>query len=371
MNVVLLVLLTMAAPSATVTMPLADAMPLMYPAAKEEQAVRPPVEVLLVHQTLKGKPQQDGLIIDGNFVVEVLADKTWSQLVLLPLGPDVVVQQLESPEGATLAPRGGQLVFLSARAGRYVFNVRLLVRAHIDGAARSAILGAPVSSGLVPLALEADPGIFELQGADEVFPVEGRYTVKWRARTHVAPVEKREPPPPLEPKIKQLSATWVTTLEGRVTARLTYRLLLDRPQPLEVTVPEGQQLESVRVNGQVQTGVAKGGVLKLPQRCSALEGCRCTVYEQRPFVCRRFDCLLVRSVTDKELPLNEAQGIVEEARARLNRLEGLLPRRKPSEPSGAVLRAATLAQGGTRVSDAARGAFDEAQDYLRRNFVPD
>jgi uncharacterized protein len=115
----------------------------------------------------------------------------------------------------------------------------------------------------------------------------------------------------------------------------------------------------------------EAGRLKLPQRCGALDGCKCTVYDRRPFVCRRFDCLLARSLKDKELPLPEALGIVAEARARLDRLEGLLPKPRAGEPSGAVLRAATLAQSGTRVSDAARGAFDEAQEYLRRHFVPD
>lgn len=115
----------------------------------------------------------------------------------------------------------------------------------------------------------------------------------------------------------------------------------------------------------------EAGRLKLPQRCPALDGCKCTVYEKRPFGCRRFDCLLVRSVTEKELPLSEALEIVAEARARLERLEGLLPPRKPGEPSGSVLRAATLAQRGTAVSDSARRAFDEAEEHLRRHFVPD
>ncbi len=115
----------------------------------------------------------------------------------------------------------------------------------------------------------------------------------------------------------------------------------------------------------------EAGRLKLLQRCSALEDCRCSVYEKRPFVCRRFDCLLARSLTEKELPLDDALGIVAQARVRLARLNGLLPARKPGEPDGPVLRAATLAQRGTHVSVAARAAFDDAQDYLRRNFVPD
>ena len=113
------------------------------------------------------------------------------------------------------------------------------------------------------------------------------------------------------------------------------------------------------------------GRLKLGQRCAALDGCHCRVYEQRPFVCRRFDCLLVRSLTDKELPIDEALAIVAEAKARLGRLEGLLPRPRPAEASGPVRRAAALSQAGEPVSDSARAAWDEAEEFLRRHFVPD
>lgn len=113
------------------------------------------------------------------------------------------------------------------------------------------------------------------------------------------------------------------------------------------------------------------GRLKLAQRCGALEGCRCRVYEQRPMGCRKFDCLLARSLVEKDLPLSDALEIVAEAKARLARLEGLLPKATPSDPSGPVRRAAALSQSGARVSDAARAAWDEAQDFLRRHFVPD
>ena len=274
LSLLLLSMLTAAPAGATVTLPLADALPLLSP-AKEVPGVRPPVDALLVHQTLKGKPGQDGLTIEARFEVEVLADKTWSQVPLLPLGPDVVVQHLDAPDAATIAPRGGQLVFFSAKAGSYAFDVRLLVRARAEGAERSAVLGALPSSGVVPLTLQADPGIFEVLGPDEVFPAGGSYTVKWRTRAPVAQAQKREPPPPLEPRIKELVASWVTTLEGRVTARVSYRLHLDRPQRFEVTVPEGQRLESVRVNGQVVPLAVTTGTLTLaatPLRLGETEG---------------------------------------------------------------------------------------------------
>lgn len=274
-STVLLITLSATAPAnATVTMPLAEAMPILTE-AKAEPVARPPIDALLVQQSLRGKPGQDGLSVEAHFVIEVLADKTWSQLPLLPLSPDVVVQSQADVEGATVAPRGGQLVFLSAKAGRYAFDVRLLVRAKSEGATRSAVLGAPAAAGVVPLTLVADPGIFEVLGPDEVFPTDGNYAVRWKARTSVAHAEKREPPPPLEPRVLALAASWVTTLEGRVTARLSYRLRLDRPQSFEVTIPEGQVLESVRVNGQVLPVPATNGALKLsvaPLRLGETEG---------------------------------------------------------------------------------------------------
>lgn len=113
------------------------------------------------------------------------------------------------------------------------------------------------------------------------------------------------------------------------------------------------------------------GRLKLAQRCGALQGGHCRVYEKRPFGCRRFDCLLARSLTEKELPLDDALAIVAEAKLRLGRLEGLLPKASAGEPSGPVLRAARLSQSGVKVPDLARAAWDEAEAFLRRHFVPD
>jgi len=89
--------------------------------------------------------------------------------------------------------------------------------------------------------------------------------------------------------------------------------------------PEAQALR-----GEGLAVIDDRGRLKLAQRCSALEGCRCRVYDQRPFGCRKFDCLLARSLVEKDLPLSDALAIVDEAKARLARLEGLLPKAQPS-----------------------------------------
>lgn len=52
--------------------------------------------------------------------------------------------------------------------------------------------------------------------------------------------------------------------------------------------------------------VLRQGVRALPQPCQALEGTRCSRYEDRPEACRRFICLLAAAVDDGELELEEA-----------------------------------------------------------------
>jgi hypothetical protein len=55
--------------------------------------------------------------------------------------------------------------------------------------------------------------------------------------------------PPLEPAIPRAIVTWVTTLEGKLELRVQYALQLDREQPIEIQLPEGQRLQRVALNG--------------------------------------------------------------------------------------------------------------------------
>lgn len=67
------------------------------------------------------------------------------------------------------------------------------------------------------------------------------------------------------------------------------------------------------------------GVPAIAQPCAALEGCRCRVYESRPVACRAFDCLLHDAYAADEVSLEDAVGIVEEARGRVTGLLAELP----------------------------------------------
>src|SRR4051812_17786780 len=106
-SILMMVALLVCQTNASVTMPLDEALPLLRQQADKPdgQPLRPPVDAVIVGQSLKGKPGQDGLVVDAQFVIDVLADKRWVQLPLLTLGPDVVLDLPDAPPGATIAPK--------------------------------------------------------------------------------------------------------------------------------------------------------------------------------------------------------------------------------------------------------------------------
>ena len=61
--------------------------------------------------------------------------------------------------------------------------------------------------------------------------------------------------------------------------------------------------------------VSHADKVSLEQPCGALEGTRCTVYDERPESCRRFVCGLLERVTNGEIDLQSAIEHVNVARA--------------------------------------------------------
>ncbi len=53
----------------------------------------------------------------------------------------------------------------------------------------------------------------------------------------------------------------------------------------------------------------------VPQRCAALQGTTCEVYEERPLACRRYECLLFGALREGEVSLPEAITVVQRAQA--------------------------------------------------------
>lgn len=101
------------------------------------------------------------------------------------------------------------------------------------------------------------------------------------------------------------------------------------PRAGEVEALAGTRLHLVtRRDGRV--------VIGLP--CPALEGRRCTMYDERPAGCREFSCATARALAEGEVDEATAHARVEEALRRLAQVEARLPR-AAEEPEPAVRRA--------------------------------
>ncbi|GHG76026.1 hypothetical protein [Comamonas sp. JC664] len=244
-----------AAPSGTATVPLEELIPL-YAQREPPPATPPPTEALVKSQ-LKGRLTADALFVEGHFDVEVLADGRWTQVRLLQLDADTFPGTLPTVDGATVGVIDGHLCLLTRKAGRYVFDVDLHVRSPGAGPERRAQLRFGAHVAPVPLSLEADTSVFTLaeplptRGGEAftVYPHQGALRVGWRAAlAQVSSQQKQQVRPPLEPRITEANASWVSTLEGRATLRVSYSLSLDREQSLDLVLPEGHRLERVTLN---------------------------------------------------------------------------------------------------------------------------
>ncbi|WP_338866642.1 hypothetical protein [Myxococcus stipitatus] len=266
--------------SGTATVPLEELIPLY--AGRETPAPAPPTDAV-VTSTLKGRLSSDALQVEAGFQVEVLADERWTQVRLLQLDSDTFTTTLPTLDDAMVGVVDGYLCLLTRKAGRHVFDVGLTVRSQGAGPERRAQLRFGPHASPVPLALEADTSVFTLteslptsREGYTVYPSQGALRVGWRALSPVAREAKPQVRPPLEPRISEAVASWVSTLEGRATLRVRYDLSLDREQSLELSVPEGLSLERLTLNSiPVPVEGAEAGVLKLkvaPPRLGETEG---------------------------------------------------------------------------------------------------
>jgi uncharacterized protein len=63
---------------------------------------------------------------------------------------------------------------------------------------------------------------------------------------------------------------------------------------------------------------------KFPQPCAALDGCRCSIYSDRPARCRQFECALLKSVQAAETEVAVALRVIRTTRQRAERVRALL-----------------------------------------------
>ncbi|QRN92910.1 hypothetical protein JRI60_27255 [Archangium violaceum] len=258
-----------AMPSGTVTVPLQELLPLYTQQQRQAPPPAPPTDALVVKSQLKGRLTSEALLVDAHFEVEVLASERWTQVRLLQLDAETYVTALPALDDATVGVMDGQLTLVTREPGRYSFDVSLALRPMGTGAERQVQLRFGPHVTPVPLRLEADATAFTLtepassEGEEsEVYPRQGVVRIGWR--TAAAPkVARQVVRPPLEPSIPEAHASWVSTLEGKATVRMRYKLRLDREQELELELPEGHRLERVLLDSTPLPANMKDGQLKL------------------------------------------------------------------------------------------------------------
>ncbi len=118
-------------------------------------------------------------------------------------------------------------------------------------------------------------------------------------------------------------------------------------------------------------GSRSDGSPALTQACAALDGRACTVYSDRPASCRRYHCQLFSALEEKEVSLEEALAVVDEAHARVAAVARTLAPVAPEEAPRSVLqraRRAHLREHGGPVSAEAQATYEQAEAYLDAHF---
>lgn len=98
---------------------------------------------------------------------------------------------------------------------------------------------------------------------------------------------------------------------------------------------------------------------KFRQPCAAHDGCRCGIYSDRPLYCRRFECLLLKSVIAGKTPQTDALRLISKARQAADTVRYLLSELGDSEETLAL--AARFRRTRRRLE---RGGLDEATAEL-------
>ena len=103
--------------------------------------------------------------------------------------------------------------------------------------------------------------------------------------------------------------------------------------------------------------------LALEQRCAALAGSSCTIYDERPEGCRRDRCMVHAALAADEVGLGEALVVVVQTHALLGALVDALP----PGPGAPLQRARAGARAGTLTASAS-AALGAAARQIGRHF---
>lgn len=83
-------------------------------------------------------------------------------------------------------------------------------------------------------------------------------------------------------------------------------------------------------------GFVKRNASKFPQPCAMHDGCRCSIYADRPRYCREFECLLLKNAQEGRVSAAEALRVIATARKQAALVQELLERLGDEDKSVAL-----------------------------------
>jgi Fe-S-cluster containining protein len=100
----------------------------------------------------------------------------------------------------------------------------------------------------------------------------------------------------------------------------------------DVQLQRGDDAAKLRSLGILKANNAK----KFPQPCAMHDGCRCTIYKDRPRYCREFECLLLKNAQEGRVSESEAMRVIKDTLKLSERVQSLLNELGDSDASVAL-----------------------------------
>lgn len=261
-------------PAGTATLPLTELLRLMEERTGDGETVpdpRPPMGATVERLELAARVLDDVLDVNAHVEVRVLSADQWIAVPLFQLEAGTTVTSLPVLEDAAFAIEKGKLTLMTAKPGRHVFDLSLVVISRREDGGRVAEL-AVGNATLSTLVVEADETLFRLDAGGSrrtqkgllVPPAAGgRFRVGWSRIAAEATPTAVAARTPREPSIPRAQASIVSTLEGRAVVRTRYELRLQGTQSIRITIPADSALEKVYLNGAVVPFTGSGREVRL------------------------------------------------------------------------------------------------------------
>lgn len=241
----------------TATLPLDEVIRLHRSASTATTVqVPPPVPYTVSHFDVRARIISDAIEATATVKLTVF-ENAWTRVPLLKTNKALHITSLPAVDGGHFLALGGGLSFVSKQAGSYEFDVGFLLRASRKGVLREVSL-TPSEAAIQRLELKHDEDLFEVTSVRArregdtliVFPEEGELRLAWKTlRVPTSPQEEKRNRPPIEPVVRSGYASIVVTLDGQRISRNRYNLRFQGQEPLRVSIPPGQQLTKIYLNG--------------------------------------------------------------------------------------------------------------------------